>query len=67
MSDSYERTWILMSLLEAGIKKHPYFSYSELVEKLKIYTGQDDLSKISDAELFQYIIDYFDLDENDLK
>lgn len=67
MTDKHERTSILMCLLEAGIKKHPNFKYSEFTEKLKLYTGKDDLSEIGDEELFQYTIDYFGLNINDLK
>ena len=51
-------------MLQQGWEKVPDWRFGQLVENLRIYIGIDDLFYIEDDKMIEYIIDFFDLEEN---
>ena len=54
----------VLMMLQQGWEKVPYWRFGQLVENLRIYIGVDDLFYIEDDKMIEYIIDFFDLEEN---
>lgn len=52
-----------MTLLQKGWEKVPDWRFGQIIENFKRYIGKDDIFYIEDEELKQWLIDYFDLDE----
>ena len=51
-------------MLQQSWEKVPDWRFRQLVENLRIYIGVDDLFYIEDDKMIEYIIDFFDLEEN---
>ena len=54
----------ILAMLRQGWEKIPDWRLGQLVENLKRYIGVDDLFYIEDDKMIEYIIDFFDLEEN---
>ena len=54
----------VLSMLRQGWEKVPDWRFGQLIENLKRYIGVDDLFYIEDDKMIEYIIDFFDLEEN---
>ena len=54
----------ILAMLQKGWEKVPDWRFGQLVENLRTYIGVDDLFYIEDDKMIEYIIDFFDLEEN---
>ena len=54
----------ILAMLQQGWEKVPDWRFGQLIENLRIYIGVDDLFYIEDDKMIEYIIDFFDLEEN---
>ena len=54
----------ILAMLQQGWEKVPDWRFGQLAENLRIYIGVDDLFYIEDDKMIEYIIDFFDLEEN---
>lgn len=54
----------VLVMLQQGWEKVPDWRLGQLIENLKRYIGVDDLFYIEDDKMIEYIINFFDLEEN---
>ena len=54
----------IINLLRKGWAQMPDWRFGQIIENLKRYIGKEDLFYVEDDEFVNYLIDYFDLDED---